>query len=174
LEKNGTARAIILMGVAGAGKTTIGRLLADQLGWSFYDGDDFMPEANVAKMTSGRPLNDADRKPWLAILNRLIRAHLENGRCLVVGSSALKETYRQQLSHGVEVGQIHFIYLKGDFELLEQRMKERKGHYMKADMLASQFATLEEPQNALVINAAFSPNETVNKILLALGLRPSN
>jgi carbohydrate kinase (thermoresistant glucokinase family) len=171
LKTNGAVQAIILMGVSGAGKTTIGRLLTGELGWPFYDGDNFMPQANIAKMASGRPLDDAEREPWLAILNRLIRDHLENGRCLIVASSALKRAYRQQLSQGIPGEQIGFVYLKGDFELFEQRLEDREGHFMKAELLDTQFETLEEPQNALVIDAALPPNEIVDQIQTALKLR---
>lgn len=162
------SQAIILMGVAGSGKTTIGRLLSDELGWPFYDGDDFMPESNVAKMATGQPLNDEDRKPWLARLNHLIREHVANGRSLILASSALKQAYRHQLSQDVK--RIHFVYLKGDHRLFEQRLEQRKGHFMKAGMLTSQFATLEEPENALVVDAGLSPDEIVNWIRDALNL----
>jgi carbohydrate kinase (thermoresistant glucokinase family) len=165
------AEAILLMGVAGAGKTTIGRLLSAELGWPFYDGDDFMPEANVAKMASGQPLNDEDRKPWLAILNQLMRDHLADGRCLIVGASALKRSYRQQLAEGITSGQLHFVHLQGDYHLLEQRLKDRTGHFMKAGMLTSQLATLEEPHRALDIDIRLTPPEIVTTILTALKLK---
>lgn len=159
------SQVIILMGVAGSGKTTIGHLLSEKLGWPFYDGDDFMPAANIAKMAAGQPLNDEDRKPWLATLNQLIREHMANGRSLIVASSALKKAYRQQLSQGIADEQIHFVHLKGDYSLIKERLESREGHFMKANMLTSQFETLEEPQNALVIDIGLPPAEITEQIL---------
>ncbi len=165
------SQAIILMGVAGSGKTTIGRLLSEKLGWPFYDGDDFMSAANVAKMAAGQPLTDEDRQPWLATLNQLIREHMVNGRSLIVASSALKKAYRQQLCQGVEEEHIHFIHLKGDFQLIKERLEGREGHFMKAGMLTSQFETLEEPENALVIDIGLPPANITEQIVDRLALK---
>jgi gluconokinase len=138
------------MGVSGCGKTSVGERLSAALGWPFYDGDDFHPPENVAKMAAGQPLNDADRAPWLRILHDMIADHIDKGESLLLACSALKERYRQQLSAGISA--VIFIHLKGSFDLIYSRMQARSGHYMKAEMLRSQFATLEEPQDALTID----------------------
>jgi gluconokinase len=132
----------VMMGVSGCGKTTIGQALADRLNCPFYDGDDFHPPENVAKMSRGIPLNDADRAPWLARLATLIEGHLERGETAVLACSALKKRYRDQLRVS---NQVRFIYLEGSFDLIWQRMQTRSNHYMKADMLHSQFDALEPP-----------------------------
>jgi gluconokinase len=132
----------VVMGVAGCGKTTIGQTLAAHFDCPFYDGDDFHPPQNIDKMARGIPLNDDDRRPWLAILAGLIGRHLEKGETAVIACSALKKRYRDQLRVN---DQVQFIYLEGDFDLIWQRMKVREGHYMKPEMLLSQFADLEPP-----------------------------
>ena len=153
----------IIMGVSGSGKSSLGKALADRLGWDFYDADDFHPPANVAKMSSGIPLNDEDRAPWLASLHDLIESCLQENRPGVLACSALKERYRQTLLSG-NAG-VQLVYLKGSYELMLSRMVHRPGHYMKANMLQSQFDTLEEPQNALTVDAARPLNELVSQIL---------
>ncbi len=159
------AEVIILMGVSGCGKTTVGQALAERLGVSFYDADDYHPAENVAKMSQGFPLNDDDRYPWLARLHELITEHLAAGQTMVLGCSALKQKYRDQLRG--EHKNVHFVYLKGSFDLIWQRMQAREGHYMKAGMLQSQFDTLETPSmaEALVVSIELSPTEMVNTIL---------
>ncbi len=137
------AMVFVMMGVSGCGKTTIGRALAQHLRCPFYDGDDFHPPENVAKMGAGHPLNDEDRAPWLARLSALIGDHLAKGEPAVLACSALKKSYREQLRAGNEG--ILFIHLQGDFPLIWQRMQARHNHYMKAEMLQSQFDTLEPP-----------------------------
>ena len=124
---------IILMGVSGSGKTTIGRRLADELGWKFYDGDDYHPRANVEKMARGVPLDDDDRAPWLESLRDLIRSCLARGESAVLACSALKRSYRQHLLIDESV---KLVYLKGDYELIEDRLEGRRGHFMKPEMLA--------------------------------------
>ena len=156
---------IIVMGVAGSGKTTIGRRLADRLGWPFYDGDDFHPPANIEKMSHGIPLNDDDRSNWLRALAALIRKQLADGRSAVVACSALKQQYRDQLRIN---DQVHFVYLKGSYDVIWQRLQARSGHYMKAAMLASQFAALEEPGDALTVNVEQSEEQVVEQIWQAL------
>lgn len=138
----------VMMGVSGCGKTTIGRAWANRLGCPFYDGDDFHPAQNVAKMANGIPLTDADRAPWLNRLAALIAEHLERGETAVVACSALKKKYRERLRVS---DQVQFVYLKGDFDLIWERMQQRKDHYMKAEMLQSQFDALEPPDDAAAI-----------------------
>lgn len=133
---------IIVFGVTGSGKTTIGSLLARELGWEFFDADNFHPAANVEKMRQGIPLNDDDRVPWLAKLQDLIRTYSNNDQNGILACSALKESYRQYLQAG---GEVKFIFLKGDFSLIQQRLNSRQGHYMNPNLLQSQFNTLEEP-----------------------------
>ncbi len=160
---------LIVMGVSGSGKTTVGRLLAERLGWPFYDGDDFHSPANVAKMAQGIPLTDADRATWLGALADQIRRCLEAKQSAVVGCSALKAIYRDRLR--VEAEQVKFIYLKGSYELILQRMQARPDHFMQPKMLDSQFATLEEPDDALTIEVGPAPETMVSEIIQALKLQ---
>jgi gluconokinase len=159
---------IILMGVSGSGKTTIGKLLAQRLGWTFYDGDDFHPPANVEKMRNGIPLTDADRESWLSALQQLIDSLLQNGRSAVLACSALKQNYRTRLQRNEN--EVRFVYLKGDPDLIRQRLTNRHGHFMPTDLLASQFVTLEEPQEVLTIDIAQSPEAIVTGIKAAFSL----
>lgn len=138
----------VVMGVSGAGKTTIGQALASELGWRFIDADDYHPEANVAKMARGEPLGDEDRRPWLDRLNSMIR---EEERA-VLACSALKERYRQRLARGIE--RIEWVYLKGAFDLIHSRLAERRHRYMPASLLESQFAALEPPAQALTVDVS--------------------
>lgn len=154
---------IILMGVAGSGKTTIGRLLAQRLKCPFYDGDDYHPPTNVAKMASGTPLDDDDRAGWLAALADVIRAGLGRGENGVLACSALKGTYRNVLC--VDPARVKFFYLKGDYNTILERMQSRGGHYMKPAMLQSQFATLEEPADAPWLDVKLEPAEIVQSIV---------
>jgi len=159
---------IVLMGVSGSGKTTIGQLLAQRLSWTFYDGDDFHPPANVEKMRNGIPLTDADRESWLTALQQLLDSLLQNGRSAVLACSALKQSYRARLQRHSE--EVRFVYLKGDYDLIRQRLTTRHGHFMPADLLRSQFATLEEPQEVFTIDVAKSPEVIINTIIAALQL----
>lgn len=158
---------IVLMGVAGAGKTTVGECLAFELGWDFQDGDNYHSATNVDKMRNGIPLTDADRAPWLETLRALIADWVAEGKDTVLACSALKGAYRDRLEVAPEV---HFVYLKATPRLLQQRLQARSGHYMTEQMLASQLAALEEPEHALVIDAAGSPQEITLKIRAGLAL----
>lgn len=153
-------RVFVIMGVAGSGKTTIGKRLATQLRCPFFDGDDYHPPENVAKMTSGIPLSDAERAPWLARLATLIQEHLEKGETAVLACSSLKKSYRDQLRIN---DQVWFIYLDGSFDIIWQRMQERQNHYMKPEMLRSQFEALEPPGEDEAIRIPI--NQTVEDIL---------
>lgn len=157
---------IILMGVSGSGKTTIGRLLAQDLGWPFYDGDDFHPQANIDKMRQGIPLTDDDRDAWLTTLRHQIDTFVDTCQSTVLACSALKQTYRDRLNRS----EVRFIYLKGDPALIRQRLLARQGHFMPADLLASQFATLEEPQGVPAIDIAQTPETVVDLIKRALNV----
>src|SRR5690242_10163836 len=154
------------MGVAGSGKTTVGELLAQQLGWSFYDADAFHPPENIKKMANRIPLNDVDRAPWLTALHLLISTSLRENRPAVLACSALKESYRQRLLE--ENDGVQIVYLKGSYDLLWSRLSHRKDHYMKPQMLQSQFETLEEPENALTLDVSMPVNALVNEILKQL------
>ena len=143
---------IVIMGVSGSGKSTIGRSLAAELGWPFFEGDDFHSAANVEKMASGIALTDADRADWLAALAQLIRGLSGDGRSGVLACSALKQSYRETL--GQNTSNVQFIYLKGDYDLILKRLQARKGHYMRPELLKSQFEALEEPGQALVVDVA--------------------
>lgn len=154
---------LIVMGVSGSGKTTIGRMLAEQLGVPFYDADGFHPPENVAKMAAGIPLNDADRTGWLASLAALIKNGLARGESGVIACSALKEAYREVLR--VIPDQVRFIYLKGGYEVILSRMQGREEHYMKPGMLQSQFEALEEPDGVLTVDIALPPDKIVQMIV---------
>jgi len=149
---------IVIMGVSGAGKTTVGRLLAEELGWKFYDADDFHSAANKDKMSRGVPLTDEDRADWLAVLRSLLHQNIEASQSIVWACSALKQEYQDVLRVSKEV---HFVYLQGTYQQIKARLKERKDHYMKPEMLASQFAILNEPNDALTINISKTPKEIV-------------
>jgi gluconokinase len=155
---------IILMGVSGSGKTTIGRLLAHDLGWDFYDADDYHPPGNIAKMSSGIPLTDEDRLPWLQSLHDLILDCIRQSKQAVIACSALKEIYRSRL-HVNHI--VQFVYLVGSFELIKERLTSRQRHFMTTDLLASQFAALEEPQDVLAIDISAKPEEIVAAIRTA-------
>jgi len=151
------------MGVSGSGKTTIGKALATKLGWDFYDADDFHTSENKAKMRACIPLNDDDRAPWLASLHRLISNCLRENKNGVLACSALKERYRQILLSGNQ--DILIVYLKGDYDLIWDRMKARSDHYMSPEMLQSQFEALEEPPYGLVVDILPSVDEIVTHIM---------
>ena len=159
---------LLLMGVTASGKTTVGHLLRDQLGWPFYDGDDFHPPANIEKMSKGIPLTDDDRRPWLESLHQIMKDAEAAGTSAIVASSALKEAYRQILSDGLRT--LRIVYLKGDPATLQARLDHRVGHFMPKTMLPSQMAALEEPKDAIVVNAGQPPNVIVQQILDALRL----
>ena len=155
------------MGVSGSGKTTVGRLLAADLGWDFLDADDFHSPANRDKMCSGLPLTDADRGPWLDTLAEAISERSRAGRGAVLACSALKQSYRDRLM--VEGG-VRLVYLKGDPRTIERRLESRQGHYFAAGLLASQFEALEEPTDALVVDLTEPPEAIVRRIESAWGL----
>jgi carbohydrate kinase (thermoresistant glucokinase family) len=159
---------ILVMGVSGSGKTTIGRQLAQALHWEFADADDFHPPSNIAKMSVGTPLNDDDRAPWLAAIRAQIDRTLARSESVVVTCSALKESYRRTLIG--DSARVRLVYLKGSFELLLERLKQRKGHFMKPEMLQSQRAALEPPEHALTIDITGSPEEIVTQIRRGLSL----
>ncbi len=159
---------IILMGVSGCGKTTVGKLLAQRMGWPFYDGDDFHSPANIQKMRNDIPLTDADRQGWLSTLASMIRSHLDRSEPGILACSALKQAYRDELC--VDPQAVQFVYLKGSYDEIWERMQRRTGHYMKPEMLASQFADLEEPDDALTVSISPPPEEIVEAIIRGLGL----
>ncbi|MGC1375485.1 MAG: gluconokinase [Anaerolineales bacterium] len=159
---------LVIMGVSGSGKSTVGQNLAAELGWSFYDGDDFHPAANVEKMANGIALTDADRADWLAALARLIRDLSGGGRSGVLACSALKQSYRETLQQNTP--NVQFVYLKGSYDLILKRLQARKGHYMRPELLKSQFETLEEPGQALVVDVAQPVAGMVRQIRQAFSL----
>jgi gluconokinase len=142
----------IVMGVSGSGKTTVGQLLAQSLNWDFSDADDFHPSANIDKMSRGIPLEDADRLPWLLQLQAAIDRWLLENKNVVLACSALKASYREMLCRDQQGMKI--VYLKCSFQLLAARLTSRENHYMKADLLLSQLDTLEEPEDAIIIDAS--------------------
>jgi gluconokinase len=158
---------ILLMGVSGSGKTTIGQMLSGQLNWPFIDGDSLHSAGNIAKMAAGIPLTDDDRAPWLQSIHAVIerwQAQHKNG---IVASSALKEQYRQILLTSSET---KLVYLRGSYDLIYSRMQHRPGHYMKPEMLQSQFATLEDPKDAIVVDISLSAAQIVSTIRQKLAI----
>lgn len=158
---------ILLMGVTGAGKTTVGRALAADLQWKFADADSYHSAANVAKMRAGIALTDADREPWLASLHRAISGWLRAGENVVLACSALKAAYRQRL---LTAPAVKLIYLRAGRELVAARLAQRKNHYMNPALVDSQFATLEEPLDALTVDASLPTEQIVAEIRRALNL----
>jgi gluconokinase len=158
---------VIVMGVTGSGKTTIGSLLAEQLGWQFADADDFHPPENVEKMRRGIPLNDEDRKPWLRRLRDAITAWIAEEKNVVLACSALKRSYRRELEAGPEV---RFVYLKGSADLITGRLRSRHGHFADEQILAGQFADLEEPGAAVTVAIASEPQLIVAEVRQKLGM----
>ncbi|MEI6290487.1 MAG: gluconokinase [Chloroflexota bacterium] len=152
---------VIIMGISGSGKSTVGRLLADRLHWPFFDGDDFHPPENIAKMASGIPLADDDRREWLERLSVLVKNANESGENGILACSALKLAYRQKLNQG----HVCFVYLKGNYEVIFERLTARTGHFMRSAMLQSQIDTLEEPSDAFTIDIGHSPDEIVELII---------
>ena len=155
------------MGVAGCGKSTIGSMLAHELGWDFYDADDFHSESNRIKMAQNIPLTDEDRAGWLDSLRSLIGQNIQNEKSIVLACSALKKSYRDIL---IINNQVKFVYLRGTYEQIEARLLQRSGHFMSAKMLASQFDILEEPQDALTIDITHTPQEIISIIRKGLVL----
>ncbi len=149
------------MGTTGAGKTTIGTMLATQLNWQFADADTFHPPANIEKMSRGIPLTDADRAPWLEAMRKAILEWIAAGKNVAPACSALKRAYRDELRPSPEV---KIVYLKGDYALFAERIRHRHGHFAGEQILAGQFADLEEPMDAITIDAAQSPEEIVAEI----------
>ena len=162
---------VILMGVSGVGKTTIGQILSNKLGWPLFDADEFHSPASIEKMRNGIPLEDADRWPWLDRMNAMLTEKEGRGESVLLACSALKHVYRGRLAKGT--ANLRWIYLKGRFELIRERLEERKGHYMKAGLLESQFATLEEPGDALAIDIDGTPDAIADLILDRLQAVPT-
>jgi gluconokinase len=157
---------ILIMGVTGCGKTTVGRLLSAAIGWPFYDADDFHSPANVRKMASGVSLTDEDRSPWLEGLRVLISDRTERGENGVLACSALKQSYRRTLSTGAG---LVVVYLKAEADLIRSRLADRRGHYMPQRLIESQFLDLEEPEGAITISAAWPPEQIVSAIRSQVG-----
>lgn len=165
--------ALIVMGVSGSGKSTIGHLLAERLGWPFRDGDAFHPPANVEKMRAGAPLTDADRWPWLDAIAAYLQEQQAAGGHAVIACSALKRAYRDRLR--ASGTRLRFVYLDGSFATIDGRMKARRNHFMPPSLLESQFATLEVPgadENPLAVPIAGEPHDIVAAILVGLDSSP--
>ena len=160
---------IVVIGVAGSGKTTIGTMLAAAMKCTFLAGDSLHPQENIDKMSHGIPLTDSDRGPWLSAIHARMLDYFERGQDLIVGCSALKQSYRRVLAKGIP---ITWVYLKGSRALIRSRLARRSNHFMKVDLLASQFDALEEPDDALIVDVSATPSVIVEHILSQLR-RPS-
>lgn len=159
---------ILVMGVSGSGKSTVGKMLAEKLQWKFKDADEFHSQANIEKMKKGIPLTDEDREPWLQKMQDTILQWLKDDKDVVLACSALKESYREKLCYCQE--QVTLVYLEASCELIKQRLKNRKGHFMNEDLLESQFETLEKPVEGIHVNIAKPPEAIVNQIIERLDL----
>ena len=158
----GRSSILVIMGVSGSGKTTIGQLLSAELICSFIDGDDFHPPVNIKKMSSGEALTDEDRWPWLEILTDKIQEYIQQEQSMVLACSALKKSYREILCVDREL--VQFIYLKGNYATIVRRMRSRENHFMTKSLLQSQFDTLEEPRGAMVVDISPPPLEILKSI----------
>jgi gluconokinase len=170
--RSGSPEVLVLMGVSGCGKSTVGALLAGRLGWDFEEGDDLHPAANVAKMAAGHPLDDVDRQPWLAAVAGWIHEHLDAARPGIITCSALKRIYRDQL----RADQVEFVYLAGTHDQIARRLAARHGHFMPPSLLDSQFATLEPPtpdEEAITVPISESSLALTDHIIKVLGLAPN-
>jgi len=158
---------VLVMGVSGSGKTTIGEALALKLGWKYLDADDYHPVANVVKMRAGVPLEDSDRWPWLEKIHEELVRLTAAGKNVVLACSALKESYRKQLSAGLD---LRIVYLRGSYEVMRCHIERRHGHFAGASILAGQFADLEEPKDALVLDVTATPGEIADQVIHQLNL----
>jgi gluconokinase len=156
---------LVLMGVTGSGKTTVGKMVAAETGWQFADADDFHSEVNKAKMHAGIPLTDEDRRPWLAKLHQLLLGWYEGGTSGILGCSALKQSYREELTPQIPAVNIRFILLDVPRAELEERLRKRKNHYMSPALLQSQLDTLEVTPDLMRVNAEGPPEKIVQEIL---------
>ena len=158
---------ILLMGTTGAGKTTVGKLLAARLRWTFLDADDFHPPANIEKMKRGIPLTDADRFPWLEKIHAELVRLSQSGTNILLACSALKQSYRDLLSASLDM---RIVYLRGTYEVMRRHIESRHGHFAGEAILAGQFADLEEPKNALVLDVSNSSEQLVTEMIANLHL----
>ena len=158
---------LIVMGVVGAGKTTVGKLLASELGWEFADADDFHPESNVEKIRQGIALTDEDREPWLDRLRAAVIGWIDGDKNVVLACSALKRSYRAKLCVGP---QVRFVYLKGSAALIAERLRVRHGHFAGESILASQMADLEEPTSAITVDIKGPPEQIVAEIKRSIAI----
>jgi gluconokinase len=161
---------ILVMGTTGAGKTTVGKLIAQKLSWIFLDADSFHPSANIEKMRHGIPLTDVDREPWLANIHSRLQQISDEGNNAVLACSALKQSYRDTLSAGLD---FRIVYLRGNYEQMRKHILARHGHFAGESILAGQFADLEEPTDALLLDVAATPDELANRAIARLGLSPN-
>ena len=159
---------VVLMGVTGSGKTTVGKVLATELGWRFYDADDYHPPKNIEKMRRGIPLTDEDRKPWLQTLVGLIDSTRDRGENIVLACSALKHAYQEYLRHHLD--SVRYVCLHGPLEVIQKRLASRTGHFMNPALLASQFEILEPPEDAIRVDVTGTPDEIAGEIRRRLGL----
>lgn len=159
---------MVVMGVSGSGKTTVGSLLAREVGWLFVDADSLHPAANIEKMRSGQALSDEDRLPWLAALKASVLEWLSGGVNVVLACSALKESYRESLAAAPQ--SVSFVYLKAPFDTIESRLALRQRHFMGPGLLKSQFEALEEPVSALTLDAERPPGQLVAQIRRELSI----
>ena len=167
MQKN-HPQAVILMGVAGSGKTAVGMQVAQKLDWIFLDADNFHPPANIEKMKHGIPLNDQDRAPWLQRLHDELQHQIAEGHSVILACSALKETYRNVLRD--EVSPPTFVYLDVDPETIRDRLQHRTAHFFPKELLESQFAALEKPKDAIIVDARKLLNAVVDQVIHALGV----